>query len=221
MPSGFAAGDLLIGVAFSSLAAAPTGRPAGSTLIRNVSDGTTFNMDVVRKAAAGGDVFTWTATSRKWATVVLAVLAGTFDATTPVAAGEENGINHSSAATATYTTPSVTLGVDDCLLLAAFGNRVASTWTAPAQTPAMVEAADTTATGTTPASCCLYHSALNAVPTGAISRQATASLASADACMWIGAVRPGTAQTPTPGRWARGYPPGQRYQRATQLAAHY
>jgi hypothetical protein len=205
MPTGFVAGDLLIGIARGAAAAAPSARPSGSTLIRNIAD-TAFNLDVVRKTAVGGDTFAWSAAvARKWAVTVIAVVAGTWDTGTPIDA--ENGLNHTAASATLYTTPSITVVTADCLLIAAFGNAAASTWTSPAQTPAMVMGATTTSTGTTPASGCLIHSALNAVPLGATTRQATASLTSAEACMWIGAVRP--SSTPTIGKWV-GMPPGQR-----------
>jgi hypothetical protein len=195
LPAGVQPGDLLISVAFGALAAAPTARPSASTLVRNIADATS-NMDVIRKTAAGGDVLSWTVTSRKWAVTTVAIVAGTWDTANPFIV--ENGINHTAAAAATYTTPSVNVTEDDGLLIAVFGNRGASTWTVPAQTPPMTEAADTTSSGTNAASCCLTHSALNAVPTGTISRQATATTSQADACMWIAVIRPSATGGPIP-----------------------
>lgn len=208
MPAGFQAGDLLIGVAESALAAAPTARGGGVTPLRNMVDATS-NMDVVWKAATGGDAaFTWTVTSRKWAVVTIAIVAGTWDATGPTPFHIENGGNHTAAATASYTTPAVTLSADDLLLLAAFGNRGSSTWTVPAQSPPMTLGAQSTSTGTNPASAAIIHSALNAVPQGSISRTATASVSQADACRWIGAIMPAASGTPA-GRPAPVY--GQRF----------
>lgn len=205
MPSGFAAGDLLVSVKFSALAAAPSARGGGVTPLRNIVDATA-NMDVVYKAAVGGDAaFTWTVTSRKWSVVTVAIVAGTWDTGTPF--DIENGLPHTAAAAATYTTPAVTVTAADALILAVFGNKGASTWSVPAQTPPMVLGAQTTSTGTSPASAALIHSALNAVNPGSISRSATASVSLADACMWIGAVRP--SSTPTLAGYSGVY--GQRF----------
>lgn len=192
MPAGFTANDLLISVAFSALSAAPSARSGGGTLVRNIVDSTTANMDVIWKKAVGGDAaFTWTVTSRKWAVVTVAITAGTWDDVSATPFHIENGVNFTpTTAATTYTTPSVTLSADDLLLVSGFGNRATSTWTAPAQTPPMTVGGQATSTGTTPASVALLHSALNAVAQGSISRTATASVSSVDACMWIGAVRP-------------------------------
>lgn len=210
MPTGFVAGDLLIGIATGASSAVPSARPSGSTSIRNIAD-TSLNMDVVRKTAVGGDTFSWSASvARKWSVTITAIIAGTWDSTTVF--DVENGINFTSGTAAfTYTTPAVTVAVNDCLLLAAFGSFTASTWTQPAQTPAMIEAVDTTSTGTSAASSCLTHSMLNAIPLGSISRQATASLSSINACMWIGAIRPGPGSVSS--RWG-GVPSGTKRQRA-------
>lgn len=208
MPAGFAAGDLLISVAFSALTAAPTARTGGGTLVRNIADATS-NMDVIWKAAAGGDAaFTWTVTSRKWAVVTVAVMAGTWDNVSPTPFHVENGTNYtSSTAATTYTTPTVSITADNTLLIAAFGNRAASTWTAPAQTPPMTLGAQSTSTGTSPGSAALTHSALNAVPQGSISRTGTASVSSTDACMWTAAVN--ASATPTEVKFDGVY--GQRF----------
>lgn len=221
LPSGVsapAAGDLLLAAACSSLGVTPTATPSGWTLVRNILD-TTFNMSIYRKIAAGGDANpSWTATSRKWAGATLVIAAGTFDATTPIDA--ENGVAVGTTATTALTTPSVTTVTDGCLLVAIFGNLGASTFTNSNTNPSMLEAIDTTASGTSPASCAMYHSGTNAVAIGSYIRNATATVSSANGAAWLGAIRPGA--TPLrPIQWARGYPPGQRYQRAAQIASNY
>jgi hypothetical protein len=216
MPAGLTAGDLLLAIVRGSTAAVPSARPSGWTLVRNIADAN-FNMDVMWKQAAGGDTASWSAAvARKWAGTVIALITGTWDTGTPF--DVENGVNHTAAAATLYTTPSVTVSLNDCLLVAAFGNRAASTWTTTNTNPTMLEAADTTASGSNPASASLYHSALNAVPLGAITRSATATVSSADACMWIGAIRPGG--TPTPGKGA-GQPVGTKRVRAQHRAASW
>jgi hypothetical protein len=218
MPAGFVANDLLVSIAFSALTAAPSARTGGATALRNIADAA-FNADVVWKKAVGGDSFTWTVTSRKWAVVTVAIVAGTWDAVSPSPFHVENGVNFTSAtASGTLTTPAVTVSADDTLLLAAFGNAGASTYTVPAQTPPMTLGAQSTSSGTSPASAALIHSALNAVAQGSISRTATASVASVNACMWIGAINPST--TPTQTKF-RGVPVGTRRQTAVNSAANW
>jgi hypothetical protein len=218
MPPGFVADDLLVSVAFSALAAAPSARGGGATALRNIADAS-FNADVVWKKAVGGDTFSWTVTSRKWAVVTVAIVAGTWDAVSVSPFHVENGVNFTSTtASGTLTTPAVTVAAADTLLLAAFGNAGASTYTVPAQTPPMTLGAQTTSSGTSPASAALIHSALNAVAQGSISRTATASVAVVNACMWIGAVNPST--TPTQAKF-RGVPVGTRRQTAVNSAANW
>lgn len=219
MPSGFQVNDLLVSVAFSALTAAPSARTGGATALRNIADAA-FNADVVWKKAVGGDAaFTWTVTSRKWAVVTVAIVAGTWDAVSASPFHIENGVNFTSAtASGTLTTPAVTVSAADTLLLAAVGNAGASTYTVPAQTPPMTLGAQSTSTGTSPASAALIHSALNAVAPGSFSRTATASVASVNACMWIGVINPST--TPTVAKW-KGVPPGTRRQTAVHSAANW
>jgi hypothetical protein len=216
LPSGVsapAAGDLLLAVACGSLAATPTATPSGWTLVRNIAD-TTFHMSIYRKIAAGGDANpSWTATSRKWAGATLVVGAGTFDATTPIDA--ENGVAVGTTATTALATPSVTTVTDGCLLVAIFGNLGASTYTTTNTNPSMLEATDTTASGTSPASCAMYHSGTNSVAVGSYVRNATATVSSANGAQWLGAIRPGTA--PLVG--GKGQPIGTRRMRAAQRAA--
>lgn len=219
MPPGFVANDLLVSVAFSALAAAPSARTGGATALRNTADAA-FNMDVIWKKAVGGDAaFTWTVTSRKWAVVTVAVVAGTWDAVSASPFHVENGVNFTSTtASGTLTTPTVTVAADDTLLLAAVGNAGASTYTVPAQTPPMTLGAQSTSTGTSPASAALIHSALNAVAQGSVSRTATASVAVVNACMWIGAVNP--SATPAQAKF-KGVPVGTRRQTAVTSAANW
>lgn len=221
LPSGVsapAAGDLLLAVACGSLGVVPSATPSGWTLVRNIAD-SSFHMSVYRKTAAGGDANpSWTATSRKWAGATLVIGAGTFDSTTPVDA--ENGVAVGTTATTSLATPSVTTVTDGCLLVAVFGNLGASTYTTTNTNPSMLEAIDTTASGTSPASCALYHSGTNSVAVGSYVRNATATVSSANGAQWLGAIRPGTSFA-GPIQWARGYPPGQRYQRAAQIASNY
>lgn len=190
LPSGVGApvaGDLLFGIAVGSLGVAPSASPSGWTLVRNIADAN-LHMSVYRKTAVGGDAApSWTATARKWAGWTCAITALTWDTGTPV--DVENGAAQGTTAATLYTTPSVSVTTDGCLVIAAFGNRAASTWTTTSTSPSMTEAGDTSASGTTPASIGVYHTGGNAVPIGTITRTGTASVSSADACMWIGAVR--------------------------------
>jgi hypothetical protein len=217
-PAGRLTGDLNLYIVYSSSTTAPT-RPGTVTGLRSIVDAA-FHMDICYQTEAAQTQPIWTkGTACKWAGAVLCVQAGTFDTVTTF--DVENGANQTGAAATLYTTPSITVGVTDCLLVAAFGNAGASTWTAAAQTPVMVEAVDTTASSTTPASMCVYHSSTNQVPTGAITRQATATVSSADACMWAATIRPASS-TPSPNRWSLGNPPGTRYIRqALQQATNY
>jgi hypothetical protein len=210
-----AAGDLLLAVACGSLAAVPTAAPSGWTLIRNIAD-TTFHMSVYRKIAAGGDANpSWTATTRKWGGGTLVVAAGTFDSTTPI--DVENGAAVGTTSVTAIATPSVAVGTDGCLIIGIFGNLAASTFTTPDSNPIMLEAFDTTSTGTNPASCALYHSGINSVAPGTYSRNASASVASANGCAWIGAIRPGTGAL---GKW-RGVPVGTRRATAVHSSASW
>lgn len=216
LPSGVSApavGDFLLAVACGSLAATPTATPSGWTLVRNIAD-TTFHMSIYRKTAAGGDANpSWTATSRKWAGATLVIGAGTFDSATPIDA--ENGIAVGTTATTALATPSVTTITDQCLLIAIFGNLGASTFTNSNTNPTMLEAVDTASSGTSSASCALYHSGINSVAIGAYTRNATATVSSANGAAWLGAIRPGSA--PLVG--GKGQPIGTRRLRAVQKAA--
>jgi hypothetical protein len=188
MPAGFAAGDLLVGFASGALGVVPSARPSGWSVLRTITD-TNMTVDIVTKTAAGGDAApSWTATSRKWSGACIAITGGTWN--TGGAWDVENGAAQGTTSTTSYAAPSITTLTADCLLLAMFTNLAASTWTNTNTNPAMVEAVDTTASGTTPTSLSLYHSSLNVVPVGAITRNGTASVASADACMWAGAIKP-------------------------------
>jgi hypothetical protein len=172
---------------------------------------------VIRKQAAGGDTFTWTsAAARKWAGVLLCIQNGTWDTTTPL--DVENGTVQGTTASTTYTTPTVTPTVDNCLLVACFGNNVAGTWTCTNTGPVMLEAGDTAASGSGPASAAMYHSALNAFDLIGVSRVATGG-SSANGGMWIATVRP-SATAPGYGKW-QGQPPGTKRQRAQQRAANW
>lgn len=210
-----AVGDLLLAAACGSLGVVPSATPAGWTLVRNIAD-TTFHMSIYRKIAAGGDANpSWTATSRKWAGATLVVAAGTFDPTTPIDA--ENGVAVGTTAITALATPSVTTVTDQDLLVSIFGNLAASTFTTADANPAMLEAVDTTSSGTSPASCALYHSGTNPVAIGSYVRNATASVASANGCMWLGAIRPGSG-SPVP-RFKGVY--GTRFNRGAQIASNW
>lgn len=193
MPAGFVAGDLLIGIATNSSGTAPATRPSGSTLITNTADGTVFNLDVVRKVAVGSDVFTWTiGTAQKWAGCVIAVTAGSYDPTTPVAGAV--GVAQGTTATLSFVTSSSTPSNTDSLIICAFGQQGAATWQCNSTTPSMVELADTTSTGTTPASCAAYRSATPPAASS-LTRTGTATLSSANACMFMLFVNPGPVAT--------------------------
>jgi hypothetical protein len=204
-PAGRLTDDLLIYVVASSTTTAPT-RPGTVTGVRGIADAA-FHLDICRQQEAGQAQPTWSkAASCKWAAVVLCIQAGTWDTTTPL--DVENGqIESSGTAVALHTTPAVTVTVDDCLLVAGFGSNVAATWTTTDTAPPMLEAGDTAASGTTPATCAVYHSGTNAVATGSISRTATATVTSINAGMWLAAVRPASS-TPT-GKWTE-LPAGQK-----------
>lgn len=190
MPVGFVAGDLLVGIACGSNGTAPSTRPSGSTSIRATADGTVFHMDAVYKVAVGSDVFTWTiGTARKWAGAVIAITTGTYATGSQATIMTESGVAHTAVAGTAYTTPSITPAGADTLLIAVFGNQAASTWTNANTTPTMVEIADTTSTGTTPASCAVYRSSA-APAASAITRLGTATVSSANAAMWIVSINP-------------------------------
>jgi hypothetical protein len=198
------AGDLLIGWACNGGGEVPATRPSGSTSVTNVDDGTVFNMDVVRKTAVGGDVFTWTsASARKWAGCVISITVGTWDTTTPMLA---SGAAQGGSATATYVTPALTAPVADCLLLAAFGNQAAGTWTVAGSptNPTMTERCDTTCSGTLSAAFQLV-SGDAAPPLSSLTRSGTSTVSIANAGMWIAAVRPVVADgVPRGARRVRG-----------------
>lgn len=210
-----AAGDLLLAAACGSLGAVPSATPSGWTLIRNIAD-TTFHMSIYWKTAAGGDANpSWTATSRKWAGATLVIAAGTFDPTTPIDA--ENGAAIGTTAITALATPSVSTVTDQDLLVSIFGNLAASTFTSTNVNPAMLEAVDTTASGTNPASCAMYHSGTNSVAIGSYIRNATASVSSANGCMWLGAIRPGSG-SPVP-KFRGIY--GTRFNRGASIASNW
>lgn len=219
LPAARATGDLLIAVVVSSTATVPT-RPAAATSVRSVADAA-MHLDVVRWTEAGAAAAAWSKTAVcKWAAAVVTIAAGTWDTVTPL--DVENGTNEASAtAVAAHTAPTVSVGTPDCLLVAAFATLAAATWTNTQTGPVMLEASDSASSGTTSVSAALYHSGTNDVPTAAISRTATASVASVDGCMWVGAVRPGPNSVGI-SRWAEGHPAGVRYIRqAVQQATNY
>jgi hypothetical protein len=188
MPAGFVAGDLLVGVACNGGGDIPATRPSGSTLILNVDDGTVFNMDAVRKVAVGGDVFTWTsATARKWAGLVVAVTAGTYDTSTPVQGAVGAAIG--TTAVTLFTSPSSTPTSADALIIAAFGAQAANTWSTSNTNPSMTELGDLTTTATTAASLAIYRS--NSAPAVAsITRSATSTISTANGCTFLMFVNP-------------------------------
>jgi len=188
MPAGFVAGDLLIGIAVNGSGTSPATGPSGNTLILNTVDVGVFNMDVVRKVAVGGDVFNWTiGTAQKWAGCVIAITAGSYNTTTPVQGAV--GVAQGSTATLSFVTPSSTPGNTDSLIICAFGQQGGATWQCNSTVPSMVELADTTSTGTTPASLGAYASATP--PAGSsLTRTGTATLSSANACMFLMFVNP-------------------------------
>jgi hypothetical protein len=195
MPAGFVAGDLLIGIACNGTGEIPATRPSGSTLIQNMADSAVFGMDVVRKVAVGGDVFTWTTTSTlKWAGCVIAVTAGTYNTTTPV----QGNVGAAQGATAAliFTTPASTPGNADSLAIAAFGRQVAATWSTTDGSPAMTEICDTTSTGTSATSLGVYRS--NTAPAvSSLTRSASGSVSSANGCMFLVFVNPAPVVFPS------------------------
>lgn len=207
-PASVVTDDLLLYIVASSTTTAPT-RPGTVTGVRGIQD-TAFHLDVCRQQYAGQVAPSWSKTTAcKWAGICLAIMAGTWDTVTPFDA--ENGAAEASAsAVALHTTPSITILTDDCLLVAGFGTNLGATWTTADTNPAMLEAGDTAASATSPASAALYHSGTNAAPLGAITRSATASGTSVNAGMWIAAVRPGASSGIVLPRWARGIPAGER-----------
>lgn len=188
MPVGFVAGDLLIGIANGGLGTVPATRPTGSTALLNVDDGTTFNMDVVWKIAAGGDVFTWTVgVTQKWAGTVCAITVGTFDTTTPITGAL--GVAQGTTAQLTFVTPSSTPGNADSLVIAAFGQQGAATWTCNQTAPTMAEFADSSSSGTSPVSIGAYRGTTAPAQT-AMTRTGSASLSSANGGAMILFVNP-------------------------------
>lgn len=198
MPAGFQVGDLLIGIAGNS-GAVPATRPSGSTLVQNIPDGTVYNLDIVRKVAVGSDVFTWTVTTtaRKWAGAVIAITVGTFDTTTPIQGNV--GVAQGTTSSVTFTTPSSTATSADALLIAAFGAQVANTWTCTNTTPSMTELADSTSTGTTPASLGVYRSN-TPPPLSSLTRSGTSTLTSANGAAFLMFINPGPP-LPKPRIW--------------------
>lgn len=188
LPAGTVAGDLLIGIACNGGGAVPTARPSGSTVITSVPDGALFYMDIVRKVAVGGDVFTWTVgTAQRWAGCLIAITTGTYDTTTPIAGA--SGLAQGSAST-TFTTPSSTPTSADSLIIASFGAQATNTWSTTNTAPTMTEICDTAASGTSPASCGVYRS--NAPPSVALmSRSAVSTVSTGNGARHIMFVNPG------------------------------
>jgi hypothetical protein len=204
MPAGFAAGDLLIGIACASNGTAPATRPSGSTSVLNFVDGTVWSMDVVRKTAVGGDVFTWTTSlTRGWAGCVIAITAGTWDTTSPITGAA--GVALGTTTTLSVPTPSATPGNTDSLIIAAFGIGGTGTWSNSNTSPSMTEICDTAAT--TPAvNCGVYRS--NTPPAAAaISRTGASTISSANGGGFIMFVNPGAV---APVRHPRIYRPNYR-----------
>lgn len=178
MPAGFAAGDLLIGIAVGGDGAVPATRPSGSTAVQNIVDGSVFNMDIVRKTAVGGDTFTWTVTTaRRWAGAVIAVTAGTWNTTTPLQGN--TGVAQGTTVSNNFVTTASTPTSADALMIAAFGAQVSGTWANTDTNPAMTEIADTTSTGTAATSLGVYRSNA-APPVSSISRTGQSSISSAN-----------------------------------------
>jgi hypothetical protein len=191
MPVGFVAGDLLIGIVVGGDGGVPTARPTGSTLIQNIVDGAVFNMDIVSKVAVGGDVFTWSSSAlRRWAGAVVAITTGTYNAATPT----QGAVGAAKGATSdvSFVTPASTPGNTDSLIIAAFGEQLAGTWTCTSTTPSMTELADTTSTGTGAAGMSVYRSATPPAASS-LTRTGTASLASANGAAFMLFVNPAAA----------------------------
>lgn len=198
MPAGFVAGDLLIGIACNGAGEVPATRPSGSTGVINVDDGTVFNMDVVYKVAAGGDVFTWTSVAaNKWVGCVIAITTGTFNTSTPVQ-GAVQVVLGTTAGT-TVTTPSSTPGNNDSLMIAAFGAQSTGTWTCNQSSPTMLEAADLSSSGTGNVSMGAYR-ASGAAPVSAITRTGTTTVSTANGGGMLFYINPAGAVTVRPGR---------------------
>lgn len=193
MPTGFVAGDLLIGIAGNGSGTVPSTRPSGSTSVINIVDGTVYNLDVVRKVAVGGDTFTWTtSTSNKWAGCVIAITAGTYDTGTPISSPV--GVAQGTTASTAFVTPSSTPTNADSLTIAFFGQQGAATWVCNDTVPTMVELADTTSTGTSASSVSAYRSSTPHAAT-AFTRTGTASLSSANGAQGMLQVNPAVAAT--------------------------
>ncbi|HYN95403.1 MAG TPA: hypothetical protein VES42_16265 [Pilimelia sp.] len=190
MPAGFVAGDLLIGIACNGGGDVPATRPSGITTLNNIDDGTTFNMDVVRKIAVGGEVWTWTTTTaRRWAGCVIAITAGTFDAATPIT-GNAPSIQGSTSDTL-YTTATSTPANADSLIIAAFGSGVTVTWSTTNTAPTMTEICDTASSGTAPTSLAVFRS--NTPPAiGAMTRSAVQTTGSPNGGDFICFINPGS-----------------------------
>jgi hypothetical protein len=194
MPAGFQAGDLLIGIAGTGRGLTPTAIPSGSTTVQDVVDAAVYDMNIVRKVAAGGDVFTWTSSSSvSWSGCVVAITAGTFDTTTPV----QGNVGVAQGTTSTlFTTPASTPGNTDSLIISVFGAQLAVTWTTADSSPAMTELADLTSTGTAAASLSVYRS--NTPPAASsLTRTGTASATSANGAAFMLFVNP-SALAPLP-----------------------
>lgn len=194
MPAGIVAGDLLIGIACNGGGDVPATRPSGSTAVLNVDDGTVYNIDVVRKVAVGGDVFTWTtATARKWAGLVVAVTVGTFNTTTPVQG--QQGVAKGTTSDTAWTTPASTPAGNDTLMISAFGAQISGTWSTTNTAPTMTEIGDLTTTATTAAALGVYRSD-SAPAVASITRSAVSSVASANGGSLILFVNPAAAPDP-------------------------
>lgn len=214
LPAARQSGDLLIALVGSSTTTAPT-RPGTWTGIRAIADAAS-HLDVMRLTEAGGAAPVWSKTTAcKWAGVVVCIAAGTWDTGTPV--DVENGVNHTAATATLHTSPSATVVTDNCLLIGGFGTKAAATWTTADANPVMLLGAQTNSTGTNPASVAVFTSGTNPASVGSITRSATASVSSAEACMWIAAIRPDPGGTPG-GRWV-GVPIGTRRLRAAHRAS--
>jgi len=200
MPAGFVTGDLLIGVACGSTGTVPATRPSGSTSVNNVADGTVFNLDVVRKVAVLGDVFTWTiGTAQKWAGCVIAIRL--FDPATPIVGN--TAVAQGATASLSFITTAATPTSADSLMIAVFGLQAANAWTCSSTTPSMTEIADVASSGTTPASCGVYVSATPPA-IASINRTGTSTVSSANGCMFQVFINPGpqipewTQRSPSP-----------------------
>lgn len=160
--------------------------------------GNSIALSVWYKVATGSESGSATWTTLFGGNPVVTKLAGGMarfsgvDTATPfhVTAGQAEG----TTPTTTHSTPSITTTLANCMLLELFSDRGTSTWTPPSGN-SETERIDVTTTGSADVS--LEYVTSTTVATGSYQKTATASASSQYACMWIGALKPGSSGTAT------------------------